>query len=378
MGGVFISGKTKEKEKETFLGQLNAIYRGMSTKLAWGFWAAVTVFGICCDLIQRSHRNEVIEELFSGVGGDLIAIILVIWTFTVSLSVYVLEKAQERYYGIKIEDLLIRDLKRGKLWGLAALILLELLLLILATVGSWKISLVISAFLQFYTMIYFFLLVCLKVSEANVLKQIGKEVAEIEELSGLQGLLLRNMIRKLQYEDEEQCDELLGILKDSVLGALQRMPREDPEVRNRMIGFCGELAREIVECGKRTETVLLILRNWCMNGGFPEEAGLGVVDALVRDVCPWNLEIFEGLLAVERKHQRAMRIRAIVGNLYAQQFDGEGWRRMIAGKLKAGLDLRREQNLHLAVEYWDQLDEERGKGKAVLLHFIFGEGGDPF
>ena len=144
------------------------------------------------------------------MGGDLIAIILVIWTFTVSLSVYVLEKAQERYYGIKIEDLLIRDLKRGKLWGLAALILLELLLLILATVGSWKISLVISAFLQFYTMIYFFLLVCLKVSEANVLKQIGKEVAEIEELSGLQGLLLRNMIRKLQYEDEEQCDELLG------------------------------------------------------------------------------------------------------------------------------------------------------------------------
>lgn len=115
-----------------------------------------------------------------------------------------------------------------------------------------------------------------------------------------------------------------------------------------------------------------------MNGNFPAEAVLGVVDALVRDVCPWNLEIFEGLLAVERKHQRAMRIRAIVGNLYAQQFDGEGWRRMIAGKLKAGLDLRREQNLHLAVEYWDQLDEERGKGKAVLLHFIFGEGGDPF
>ena len=209
MGGVFISGKTKEKEKETFLGQLNAIYRGMSTKLAWGFWAAVTVFGICCDLIQRSHRNENTRSSV-GVGGDLIAIILVIWTFTVSLSVYVLEKAQERYYGIKIEDLLIRDLKRGKLWGLAALILLELLLLILATVGSWKISLVISAFLQFYTMIYFFLLVCLKVSEANVLKQIGKEVAEIEELSGLQGLLLRNMIRKLQYEDEEQCDELLG------------------------------------------------------------------------------------------------------------------------------------------------------------------------
>ena len=177
-------------------------------------------------------------------------------------------------------------------------------LLILATVGSWTISLVISAFLQFYTMIYFFLLVCLKVSEANVLKQIGKEVAEIEELSGLQGLLLRNMIRKLQYEDEEQCDELLGILKDSVLGALQRMPREDPEVRNRMIGFCGELAREIVECGKRTETVLLILRNWCMNGGFPEEAGLGVVDALVRDICPRNLESLEGLLAVEWKHQR--------------------------------------------------------------------------
>ena len=87
------------------------------------------------------------------------------------------------------------------------------------------------------------------------------------------------------------------------------MPREDPEVRNRMIGFCGELAREIVECGKRTETVLLILRNWCMNGGFPEEAGLGVVDALVRDICPRNLEILEGLLAVEWKHQRAMRIR---------------------------------------------------------------------
>ena len=349
MGGVFISGKTNEKE--AFLGQLNAIYRGMSTAPAWGFWAAVTVFGICCDLSQQPYWNKAIEKLFSGVGGDLIAIILVIWTFTVSLSVYVLEKAQERYYGIKIEDLLIRDLKRGKLWGLAALILLELLLLILATVGDWEISLVISAFLQFYTMIYFFLLVCLKVSEANVLEQIGKEVAEKEELSGLQGLLLRNMIRKLQYEDEEQREALLNVLNGSVLDALQRMLREEPKARNRVIGFCGELAREIVECGKKTETVLLILRNWCMNGNFPAEAGLGVVDALVRDVCPRNLEILEGLLAVERKHQRAMRIRAIVGNLYAQQFDGEGWRRMIAGKLKAGLDLRREQNLHLAVEY---------------------------
>lgn len=376
VGGVFISGKTNEKE--AFLGQLNAIYRGMSTAPAWGFWAAVTVFGICCDLSQQPYWNQAIEELFSGVGGDLIAIILVIWTFTVSLSVYVLGKAQERYYGIKIEDLLIRDLKRGKLWGLAALILLELLLLILATVGNWKISLVISAFLQFYTMIYFFLLVCLKVSEANVLAQIGKEVAEKEELSGLQGLLLRNMIRKLQYEDEEQREELLKILNGSVLDALQRMLRQDPKARNQAIGFCGELAREIMECGKKTETVLLILRNWCRNENFPAEAGLGVVDALVRDVCPRNLEILEGLLAVERKHQRAMRIRAIVGNLYARQFEGEGWRRMIAGKLKAGLDLRREQNLHLAAEYWDQFDGERGKGKAVLLHFIFGEGGDPF
>lgn len=376
MGGVFISGKTNEKE--AFLGQLNAIYRGMSTAPAWGFWAAVTVFGICCDLSQQPYWNKAIEELFSGGGGDLIAIILVIWTFTVSLSVYVLEKAQERYYGIKVEDLLIRDLKRGKLWGLAALILLELLLLILATVGDWEISLVISAFLQFYTMIYFFLLVCLKVSEANVLEQIGKEVAEKEELNGLQGLLLRNMIRKLQYEDEEQQEALLKILNEDVLAALQRMLREDPKARNQVIGFCGELAREIMESGKKTETVLLILRNWCRNENFPAEAGLGVVDALVRDVCPRNLEILEGLLAVERKHQRAMRIRAIVKNLYIQQFDGEGWRRMIAGKLKAGLDLRREQNLHLAVEYWDQLDEERGKGKAVLLHFIFGEGGDPF
>ncbi len=187
------------------------------------------------------------------MGGDLIAIILVIWTFTVSLSVYVLEKVQERYYGIKIEDLLIRDLKRGKLWGLAALILLELLLLILATVGDWEISLVISAFLQFYTMIYFFLLVCLKVSEANVLERIGKEVAEKEELSGLQGLLLRNMIRKLQYEDEEQREALLNVLNGSVLDALQRMLREEPKARNRVIGFCGELAREIVECGKKTE-----------------------------------------------------------------------------------------------------------------------------
>ena len=51
---------------------------------------------------------------------------------------------------------------------------------------------------------------------------------------------------------------------------------------------------------------------------------------------------------------------------------------MIEGKLKAGLDLRLEQNLHLAVEYWDQLDRERGKGQAVLLSFIFGRGGDPF
>ncbi len=251
VGGVFISGKTNEKE--AFLGQLNAIYRGMSTAPVWGFWAAVTVFGICCDLSQQPYWNKAIEKLFSGVGGDLIAIILVIWTFTVSLSVYVLEKVQERYYGIKIEDLLIRDLKRGKLWGLAALILLELLLLILATVGDWEISLVISAFLQFYTMIYFFLLVCLKVSEANVLERIGKEVAEKEELSGLQGLLLRNMIRKLQYEDEEQREALLNVLNGSVLDALQRMLREEPKARNRVIGFCGELAREIVECGKKTE-----------------------------------------------------------------------------------------------------------------------------
>ena len=80
MGGVFISGKTNEKE--AFLGQLNAIYRGMSTAPAWGFWAAVTVFGICCDLSQQPYWNKAIEKLFSGVGGDLIAIILVIWTFT--------------------------------------------------------------------------------------------------------------------------------------------------------------------------------------------------------------------------------------------------------------------------------------------------------
>lgn len=361
----------------------------MKHPVIWALWFLLIGGGICCDCCPKQYCCKAIEDIFSYQSGELISIVAVIWAFMVSLCIYVLGKVQERHYGIRIEDVLIYDLKCHGIWAFVGIILAELLVLIIATIGEWKITLVFLSLFQFYTMIYFFLMICLKITERNILDQIGEEIKTKKNLKTLQDLMLADMLRNLQYDNEEQIDELIKILQSCILPTLKNMLKDkeksgdvinfNNEKSRDVINFSSILTQSILQNGKKAEIVLLILQNWRTAGDMPVEVKMGISDALIKNSSsPDNFEIFKRLLSTEKDDQVIMQIQGIVCNLYRQQFEGETWRRSRSESLAEGLNLKDNENFKLAKECWDWYSENRqgNQSPAPLLNFVFGEEGD--
>lgn len=352
-----------------------------------------------------------IERLFTYDIGNVIAIIVVIWTFTVSLSVFCLEKLGERYYGIQIIDVLSFELKRKGLFALAGMVLAELFALILAAILEWEITIAMIALQQFFIMIYIFLFVCIKTSYRHILKQIKEEMKGLtkEDLTALMKRIedikwrmetceesadsfrqpmLFKMVRNLDYTDFYGTEALLSVLRESsdklsklfleiksgAEDSQQDEGKQDEETfkfQHCMIVFSKEITLDIIRTGKTKDDIMDFLYNWINTKELRLEIKQGIIAALMEELTPQNVTIYQNLIKAEIKHQRELQIWSAVYNIYKQEQIDEEWRALYTmqqfKRLRSGWKQEDSEN---AIKYWEMACGNKGR-YTPIFEYIF-------
>lgn len=356
---VLIKEKGKETEVDT---EKRKLYKVLN-KVNWLSKHQVIISLACVfslficmviDAVPCSYCTTWIEDLFTYNMGNVIAIIVLVWTFTVSLSTYCFEKLGTRYYGILMSDVLSFELKTKRLIALAIMVLAELFSLIFAAILEWEITIAMVAVQQFLIMIYLFLLVCAKTSYPYILEQIKAEMETytktdlIELVKQIEAIknekysvanepMMFKMVKNLDYSDLYSKEELLEVLKVSS-NALSNMllqietsipnscEEEMFQFRRCMILFSRQIALDIIHAAKTKENILEVLYRWMGSENIRFEIKQGIIAALLKNLTPCNVSIYQSLVKSEKKYQEELQIWSAVYNAYMQEHVGEEWR----------------------------------------------------
>lgn len=378
-----------DTEKEKIHKTLTVINK-MSKHHAEMWIASLFLIFICVifDAVPYPYCNEVIERIFTrdDYMGNVISVIVVIWTFTISLSIYSLERLGVRYYRISTIDILIFDIKCKGLYYLAGMVLTELFSLIYAAVCDLEITIAMVMVQQFLIMIYLFLLMCEKTSYDHILEQISLEiegyvrqnltelVAVIKEAGsnttaiGHMPMLFK-MVINLDYTDlysREDLKTVLTIYSGASRILLQNAEegkdkRELSELQKEVIMVSQYLAVNIIHAARTKENIWNVLSRWLQTKGLRFEIKQGIIAALYEELTPQNVEICQGLIKAEPECQRELQIWSAVYNVYLQDHIDEEWRTTYTEQLFRTLHTNwKKEDTRMALEYWKCMGGEQG------------------
>ncbi|MCI8919404.1 MAG: hypothetical protein HFH29_11695 [Eubacterium sp.] len=366
-------------EKDKLYDRLQSLTQKVSVVAAFFVICITLLICMAFDYSKKDYWSGM-EQIFSYEIGSLIAIIVLIWTFTVSFSIYFIEHCGECYYGIRRAELLLAELKGHGVVCLAAIFSVELFALIIVSVLQWKITLLMIAFQQFVITIYMFLLITVKTSYRNTLVQIEKDieivfnlnleglVQQIKEVSGNVNFkqsknfpLLFKMIRGIDYSDVDDKAELLYMIKKVIVLMHQKLAgcRKDDVRLHRMqintILVSYQIGADILKSVKSQE-VLEDFFDRIMSDAEIFEFKQGLMAALLEVMTLQNIHICQKMVRIENIHDRELQIWCMVYNIFMQQYGGEQWRKIYIRHQLRELYFSWDQNeVELMVGYWKQI-----------------------
>lgn len=307
-------------EKNKLYGIMFNIYNYCSNLKIWILCCVLIFVLILFDLSSREYISPIIEKIFTYDIGNAVAITVVIWTFTVTLSVYYLGKMEDRCFGIRMIDVLISAYKPKKLFILGTIILSELFVLIIAAIGELEITITGIVLLQFFTMTYMFLLVCLETSRSTVKIRIKGQLSAVSGAE-IENLLLINMINNLNYNSKDDCNALLEVLKSLPSGAEAAAGKK--------------IAEYIVDAGSES-IVWNIIKQWLVELEESSDLRKGIVMAMVEGLSPKTFPIFLGILdSIENERDaKELYIWFVVYNMHLSHSEGQSWRVFFNEKIR--------------------------------------------
>ena len=330
--------------------------------------------------------------------GNLIAVIVLIWTFTVSFSAYCIEHAGESYYGIRRADILLFDLGLKGLITLVSLIFLEIIALISAIIFKWKFMIITIALEQIFITIYIPMVVIMKTSYTNTLMQIEKEMSDAVRYN-LKGLCrnikgdrqsdydvysrwprLFQMIRELDYSKDKSTGLLLDIIK-RILELLKEelyrsmeygIPRGNLETKRAVNVVSYQMVSEMLKA-VQMEAVRVDFLSQLMVYGRCIEFSQGVMMALMENAELANVSVCQELLLTEKDYQRELHVFCAVYNVFMQTNAGEEWRLQVYTKrlfeqLQADW---RNDDTKMALAIWEQIQDDNDMHYESLFQYIF-------
>lgn len=344
-----------KNEDNELLEKLDLVYKWCSRERVWRLCAVLMGFSVVIDCLPYHYWTSWLEKFFSYQISNVIAIVVIIWTAMVTLTMYYLGKTEERFYGIRMIDVMKMKWGFRHLFCLALLVLLELLVLILSAIGDLKITGVIVAVLQFCTMIYLFLMICIEMGRHGLLKPIKDEIIEhsnyfLEKNRKENGsLLVIRMIENMEFANKEEENDLLGLLRE----VQWELP---PDVS---LKFSYQIASSLWERSGKKEIALNITKEWYYETTL--DVKKGILMALIERLNPEIFREFQRMLDIEKEHRKEVYAWSFAYNLFLQIHEGEGWRKefterlcsMIFNKLGA-------MDAAVTLKYWDQILKDAG------------------
>ena len=279
------------------------------------------------DIMFLPYQKICLPQFFSYEESSLIAVILVVWTFTATLVVFYLEKMEERRYGIRMIEILLITYKQKALFVMTITFMAELFILILASIISLKFTLVASAIIQFGTMLFVFVMVCVETSKDHVQKVIEEQYLEMQygkdmKFSDLENLynplLLIKMIRNLDYSNKENIDDLLHIIKN--VPRYAEWQHAERDINRKLTEYI--IASENDKDGLLT---LLVSKFHSEKEGL--DAKKGILLPLMEFISLTNLRLCEVLLkTADKNYQKDLYIWCVSINMYLEDYNDERWR----------------------------------------------------
>lgn len=302
---------------------------------------------IALDLAPVDYCCKLVEQIFTYETGVLVSVILVIWTFTATLVIFYLERMENRHYGNRLIKIILHSYSEHKLYKMVRTFMAELLVLILASIADFEITLVISAIIQFATMLFVFLMVCIETSSDHFQQVMAEEysaVAYADTMSykdienAYKDLMVVKMIRNLDYSNRDSVEELEEILRNNSI------KKQSGNVRKYI---SRRITALILESGGKSQGVKTLILELFADENYDLDDRKGILMALMENALPSNFEICEILLTIkvgkkdglqgqtmdqdkkELEHleqNKQLCIWSIMLNCYFETHNSNGWR----------------------------------------------------
>lgn len=315
-----------------------------------------TMLKLNCPIFQNIYESESIRYLRSiylhitsdnyTLVGILVAIMVVLWTFTVSLCISCLDKVDSRYYGVSVGACLER-------YGIKKLIFLgeieigQVVLMVLAVIFRWNLTLLAICFVQLYAIPAIFCIIMFKTSCSKVLEYIYQEGADV--ISGSRELnaapMLSSMLRNMDYQKKQDLEKL-----EDILITFSNVS----ECKYKSIV---EVMDVIVENVNDEDLSWNLIKKWFCDVK-KMEVKLGIVSTLLEKFENNGLRYGTFLAEMSKKDTfEKICIWIIVHELYWSRCVGEQWRIHNAVYVETYyLKVDTVEKKRIALEYWEKID----------------------
>lgn len=235
----------------------------------WILWGGLLLSAIVFDCCPRPYINSFIRDIFAYDLGSLVAVIVVIWTFTVTVGMYGLSQQETQYYEIRLKDIFFRTFTIRRATALISSVALEILLLIVSVIMNWKITIAVIAFLQFHTTCFTFAVICLYFTRTTVILMARKELQNI--VTGNVGIyqIEQNVsvavcvAKNTDYSNEYERDLLWFVLNSINSISLQKGCVKDDNADKTLRKMCAMLVDGILAGkGEYWGQIYPVIRKW--------------------------------------------------------------------------------------------------------------------
>lgn len=360
--------------KDEIYRQINVLYEKFDSKNVRNTWYFIIGASIFLDIVLSIKK---VDTLFSHQNGTIVAIAVVIWTFTTSIFVYCLGKVDQKYYGIQVADIFVKGLHANKIYSVAVTAFAEIPLLVIMSIFGVGIAVFVLTLFQCYLTIYIILMVLQRTSGEFATSQIKGEIEaayRIEfsqsEINDRDTSIFRCMLHNINYDSYDEAGKLLEMLRHYNRNFERQINKQIESGVRKYINECSkEIARHIY-MNKKAASQKVVM-DWFREAGSCIEIKQGILMHILEECeTGYGVESLEKLLNSETRDYRKLHIWVFVYSVYLHEFEGEDWRayyiEYLMRKMRFGTI---KTDAGIAIGYWNQITD--AENLYSLLRYLF-------
>ena len=373
--------------KQKWICYENSILAYCNSKKWWIKLIVLTGIAFSIDILSIKSIFEVVnnivnfdclkiyyslKDFFSYDFSVLVAIMVVIWTFTVGLSTFFLDKLNNRFYGIRIADIIEARNYMHKLIYLAIGSIVQLVLMIGCVVFRCWFTLCMDCVLMLNTMIVAFCFILTNLSKTMVISYIRLEIQDMVAKKKLlsETPLFSALLRNLNYSTLEDMDLIIQLLVNEI----SHLSLKNIGNKKIIYDWGYKISQIILTAGKQNS--ITILKYWFLKS---KEMQLqkGIISALLDEEKATSYDICNEFIEAMDGNVREWYLWILVYELYQSNNIGKSWRKFNA-KLTVShyIIYIKNDDIRIVLEFWGELNKDYKKVNSLYKFLDEMEGND--